>query len=154
MEDIYYICDIKATLENVDSLNKNVEGEKDLVVFNPPYSTKLSVQELAMEELKDRKINRISMESAFLLKAIQYAKKGGVIAATIPSSFLFNVSNKPIRDIILEKIQVLMILDAPKRTFENSAVSVSIIVLKKKQTNGEKPKELLVASLEDFLQTA
>ncbi len=145
-----YINNVKLKNEDI-LLNKNDDEQYDAAVYNSPFtSQRFRVEDLEMNYLIDYRINRLGAEGAYLVKAIEMVKDQGYIISLLPIGILFSSLYKGIREFILDKAQVLSIIELPNRVFENSGVSTVILVLRKKKENEINPKEVLVANLKEL----
>jgi type I restriction enzyme M protein len=123
-------------------------GEFDIVVTNPPFGSKvpvddahvLSQYELAQEGLEgEGRRGKRPPEQLFVERALELAKPGGRVAIVLPDSILSNPGLVFIRRWILRKARVLASISLPTVTFEpHTGTKTSVVILQKRQPHEER----------------
>ena len=108
---------------------KNVDGEYDIVIGNPPYG-QYSGRYKGLGEGK--KFARI--EAYFINRGLDVLKENGVMTFIVPSSFLDGAITVGKQE-ISKKCEILDAYRLPENTFDTTSIGTDIIVLRKK-TNG------------------
>jgi len=117
-------------------------GKFDIVITNPPFGSKISIDdphileqfELAKFEI-EKNVRRASMppEQLFIERCLQLLKPGGRIAIVLPDNILSNPGLGFIRRWILKRTRVIASVDLPQVTFEpNVGTQTSVLLLQKK----------------------
>lgn len=132
-----YTNNIKIT----DSL-KNLNGEYDVIIGNPPYSSnECDYIKKNREYLREiyYPIPPSNLYSLFLLNSIRHLKDGGILCFLVLDSFISNVYYKPLRDILLKDCKIKQIILAPRTLFHKSNADVrTAILLIQKCSDSEK----------------
>jgi hypothetical protein len=71
---------------------------------------------------------------AFILKAHERVMPGGLISFVVPSSFLSNVSGEPVRQLLLERYDILSLALFPRRSFIEIPCIVPIAFIARKRS--------------------
>lgn len=144
--------------ELADALNIQVESITnadsiaffDVIVTNPPFGSKIPVDEPHILEQfdlgyiwrKDEKSewtisNRLQAsvppEQLFIERCLQFLKPGGRLAIVMPDSILSNPGLGYIRQWLLEKTRIVASIDLHVDTFQNGTQTSVLILLKKTQ---------------------
>lgn len=133
-EDIYG-CDIDATLAGAlgaeglpnircaDGLDPASlpDAAFDLVIGNPPFGVATSGDARAASEVR------------FLLRALDLARPGGLIALVLPSGVLANERLRALRADLLRRCTLLAVVSLPRATFQRAGTSAacSLLALRK-----------------------
>lgn len=139
------------TLNDFEDIKKIHKGFKkdhfDMVLTNPPFGAKIKKTEknylnnYILGKRKDGSIrNSQKTEILFIERCIDFIKpKTGKIAMVLPDSIAVNPSLQYVRDLILEKTQILAIVSLPDFAFAHFGANVksSLFFLRKKD-KGEK----------------
>ena len=130
---------------NVGSLGLILkEGEKfDLILTNPPYVTK--GKKTILNEIKSNgklsklfPINGIGIEGLALEWIITNLKPKGSAFVIIPEGMLNRISDKSLRNHILDTCHLNAIISLPKRTFFATSKKTYILAITKKSNKKEK----------------
>jgi len=139
----------------------------DVLVTNPPFGSKIPVKgddvinqyELGYKWIKDKKsdvwnkLNELRDEQPpqilFVERCIQLLKPKGRMAIVLPDGILGNVTDGYVRKVILEKANILAIVDLPTETFlPSTSTKTSLLFLEKKDdknTNLDRPIFMAIA---------
>ncbi len=128
-------------------------GSFDIVLTNPPFGTKIPVDDPAVLRaydlahrwqktdtgswVKQEGLPRAKMppEILFIERCMQFLKEGGRMGIVVPDGILGNPDNEPIRAWILEHARVLASIDLPVEAFlPQVGVQASLLFLQKKTT--------------------
>lgn len=150
------------TLKNPSDWNSSMRekiklNSFDVLVTNPPFGSKIPVKgedilnqyELGCKWGKDRKsgiwnkssriLDKQPPQILFIERCIQLLKPKGRMAIVLPDGILGNVTDGYVRKIILEKANILAIVDVPSETFlPSTSTKTSILFLEKKEDNYKK----------------
>jgi len=134
---------------NDEAIRKIHLGEFDIVVTNPPFSTKAVIDNpeiLEQFELTkfDASFPRTALppEQLFIERCLNFLKPGGALGIVLPDSILSNPGLNWIREWILKKAYILASIDLPTETFEpHTGTQTSILILKKKKPEQETLQE-------------
>lgn len=88
----------------------------DLVIGNPPFG------------LSDARSGPVS-EVRFLLRAIELARPGGLIALVLPNGILANERLRDLRARLVQQTTVLAVIETPRETFRAMGTSAACSVL-------------------------
>ena len=125
---------LKYQLVNADFFFTELQKEFDLIVFNPPFGTRVE------KEIDGVKVRNI--ESAFILQSLQLLNPDGYAIFIIPEGVLFNESGKFIREYLLENYSLQAVISLPSNTFQPySAIKTSVLVVK----NSEQTEKIFFA---------
>jgi type I restriction enzyme M protein len=148
------------SLEKVENWSektrKNIElNSFDIVITNPPFGSKIPIKDSMIlgqyslgkvwkkenEDLLETEqiLDFQSPQILFIERCYQLLKDGGRMAIVLPDGILGNVTDTYVRKFILEKFELLGIVDCPPETFQPStSTKTSVLFLKKKQKNSSK----------------
>jgi type I restriction enzyme M protein len=125
-------------------------GTFDLVLTNPPFGTKIPVDDplvLGSMDLGHRRrqnadgswfstselMTRVPPEVLFIERCLQWLRPGGRLGIVVPDGILGNPDNAHIRAWILEQTRVLGSIDLPVETFQPQVgVQSSLLFLEKR----------------------
>jgi type I restriction enzyme M protein len=134
-------------------------GRFDIVVTNPPFGSKIPIDdphvleqfELAKFELENGS-RRPSMppEQLFIERCLYLLKPGGRMAIVLPDSILSNPGLAFIRRWILKRARVLASVDLPQVTFEPYTGTQTSVLLLQKKTREELMVEQETGKLRDY----
>jgi hypothetical protein len=98
-------------------------GAYDLVIGNPPFGVATSSAGAATQPSEVR----------FLVRALELARPGGLVALVLPSGVLANERLRALRDDLLARCAVLAVVELPRATFRPTGTDAacSILVLRK-----------------------
>jgi hypothetical protein len=94
------------------------EGQYDLVVGNPPYQGTAKLDSSSYVDQK-YKIARFDLYSAFLVRALEFTRKGGLVALVTRSGWMFQQQFSDLRLEILRASHIRCIADLMWCAFEN-----------------------------------
>jgi type I restriction enzyme M protein len=144
------------SLENPTHWNKKTKDEVkmeffDIVMTNPPFGSKIPVKgeeilkqyDLAHnfkqdkktgKYLKDKLQSKETPQILFIERCLQLLKPNGKLAIVLPDGILGNDSLVYLREWILDKAQILAVIDVPIETFmPYTSTKTSILLLRKFQ---------------------
>ncbi|CAD6490987.1 MAG: N-6 DNA Methylase [Candidatus Argoarchaeum ethanivorans] len=114
----------------------------DIILTNPPFGATVKRTEkdyLDEYELgKNKKTQKT--EILFIERVIDFVKSGtGRIGIVLPDGILTNSSLQPVRDLIMERCQILAVVSLPQFAFSHygAGVKASLVFLRRKGENGE-----------------
>lgn len=117
-----------------DGLRFQPEGQFDLVIGNPPFSSKYgrvtNCDLLYLFALGQRRKSQAT-EILFLEKFVRLAKPGGVIAIILPEGIFASLGLIYVRKWVLSAGGVLGVVSLPYNLFSRANVNVSVLFLRK-----------------------
>lgn len=124
-------------------------GEFDIVITNPPFGTKVPIDNPEILEQYDlttfgAKNPRTSLppEQLFIERCLDFLKPGGHLGIVLPDSILSNPGLYWIREWILKKAYLVASIDLPAETFQpHTGTQTSVLILKKKTLGQQKRHE-------------
>ncbi len=128
------ISKLKKIMKNVfqkDSL-KELKGEYDIIVGNPPYSSNECDYIKENRELLRKRYFPIppsNLYSLFVVSAIRQLREGGVMSVIVLDSFVSNVYYRPFREFLLNNCKIKEILLAPRKLFHPAGADVRTAIL-------------------------
>ncbi len=131
----------KENLLNKDSLLETLDGDFDLILGNPPWGVKFSIDDQKKLLKKFPVVSDYQSSQYFMLKANDFIKSSGKICFIINNSVFSNENAKRFRKFFSKKyfLETIINLNFMKEiTFGTSSEPASIIVFKKsplKETN-------------------
>jgi type I restriction enzyme M protein len=133
-------------MEDINDIHKGFKKDHfDLILTNPPFGAIVKNTEkdyLEKYELGKGKKNQ-KTEIMFIERCINFLKpKTGKIAIVLPDGILTNSSLQYVRDLIMDKCQILAIVSMPQFAFSHfgAGVKSSLLFLRRKGEN-EKLKD-------------
>ncbi|HDD44129.1 MAG: hypothetical protein DRO88_12270 [Promethearchaeia archaeon] len=137
--------DLKQYVYIANGLELKEENKFDIVVGNPPFSSKYGrVRGQILENFtlgKGRKSQAI--EILFLEKFIKLCRLGGVIGIILPQGIFSGIKQSYVRDYIREHLTILAVFSLPRNIFRNGkTTSKTCILIGKKAKSKEKTKVL------------
>jgi N-6 DNA Methylase len=118
----------------------------DVVVGNPPWAgTKNSYNRAIKGVFAPWLSHNFDLYLAFILRASQYVKPGGILAFVVPSTLLFNDSALHVREHILEHYDVLSMRLFPRRSFIEvpCLIPIAMVLTKKSGLPTTRTKTLI-----------
>ena len=124
-------------------------GSFDIVVTNPPFGTKVKIDDprilsqysLTTFEIENQR-NALPTEQLFIERCLDFLKPGGYVGIVLPDSILSNPGLIWVREWILKKAYVIASIDLPVETFQpHTGTQTSVLILKKKTKEQEKYNE-------------
>ena len=108
----------------------NAQGKFDMVFTNPPFGTKVEVD----QEIAERyELNSKAPEVLFIEACYNFLKPGGKMAIVLPDGILGNPNTESVRLWILQHFKLLASVDLPVETFlPQVGVQASLLFLQKK----------------------
>lgn len=110
-------------------------GAIDAVIGNPPWKTMHPTDEEAYVDRYGAFLRgRFDVYQAFLLRADELLRPGGVLGAVLPSSFLYTDNAKEVRRYLIGNYEPLKLSIYPRRTFVElpSVTPIAFLFQKKK----------------------
>ncbi|PJE81037.1 type I restriction endonuclease subunit M [Candidatus Pacearchaeota archaeon CG10_big_fil_rev_8_21_14_0_10_32_42] len=131
------------SLKNVEEITKQHKGFKknqfDILLTNPPFGAVVKSTEkdyLDKYELGKGKKNQ-KTEILFIERCIDFLKPNGKMAIVLPDGILTNSSLQYVRDLLMEKSQILAVVSLPQFAFTHfgAGVKSSLVFVRKKKEN-------------------
>jgi hypothetical protein len=108
----------------------------DIVIANPPYGAKLSVEEKKyFTEIYKHQDYQLDTYLLFMEKSFELMKANAVNSFIIPNTWLINLKLQKIRKFIVEENTVLNVIHYHKNVFENAVVDTQVVIFKKQKNN-------------------
>jgi len=150
------ILNIITGLENIDVLNEdslayNFKDEFDLISIRPPFNMMGKKDNNYDFEVLNRSSRNLS--DAFIEQAINLTRENGYIIAVVTEGTLFRRRSKVIREIILEETNVKGLIRLPNRTFPETGIKTTVLVLQKKKKGSKEPEKFFAGDIEDLEET-
>jgi len=136
---------------NEDSLAYNFKDKFDLISIRPPFGMMSKKDNNYDFEVLNR--SRRNLSDAFIEQAINLTKENGYIIAVVTEGTLFTRKSKVLREIILEKTNVRGLIRLPNRTFPETAIKTTVLVLQKKKKGSKEPEKFFAGDIEDLKET-
>lgn len=114
------------------------QGGFDIVIGNPPYGVSIKDDYRKAVVTSWGNVPDYEIYYYFIVLAAPLLKEKGIMSYIIPNTFLFNTFAKYFREMLVEKWNVLEILDCTKFPIFESAVVRNAINLFKKDSEGSK----------------
>lgn len=113
-----------------ETAESNAQGKFDMVFTNPPFGTKVEVD----QEIAERyELNSKAPEVLFIEACYNFLKPGGKMAIVLPDGILGNPNTESVRLWILLHFKLLASVDLPVETFlPQVGVQASLLFLQKK----------------------
>ena len=127
-------------------------GKFDVVLSNPPFGSKIPVKgkeklsqfEFGYKWKLDKKSYKWSKEKIrekeapqiiFIERCLEFLKEGGKLGIVLPDGIFGNDKLGYIREYLLEKTNIIAVIDVPFETFmPNTPTKTSILILRKKKS--------------------
>lgn len=125
---------IKNKIEIKNSIFLEEDNTFDLVVGNPPYSSKYNrISDLNILKLFDLGINKKTqaIEILFIEKSIKILKKEGILGLVLPIGILTNLNLEYVRNYLLQNLEIKEIIYLHPTIFKNNNASTFILIAKK-----------------------
>jgi len=132
------------SLSNFEDINKIHQGFKkdnfDIILTNPPFGAivKRTEKEYLDKYALGKDKQNQKTEVLFIERCIDFVKpKTGGIAIVLPDGILTNSSMQFVRDLIMERCQILAIISLPQFAFSHygAGVKSSLVFLRRKGDN-------------------
>lgn len=114
------------------------KGGFDIVIGNPPYGVSIKDDYRKAVVASWGNVTDYEIYYYFMVLAAPLLKEKGIMSYIIPNTFLFNTFAKHFREMLVEKWNVLEILDCTKFPIFESAVVRNAINLFQKDSEGSK----------------
>ena len=114
------------------------QGGFDIVIGNPPYGVSIKDDYRKAVVASWGNVPDYEIYYYFIVLAAPLLKEKGIMSYIIPNTFLFNTFAKHFREMLVEKWNVLEILDCTKFPIFESAVVRNAINLFQKDSEGSK----------------
>ena len=118
-------------------LNKEVNGNFDLILTNPPFSVELDND--TKKTLKKNFIfgSKKNSQNLFVERWYQLLRENGRLAAILPDSVFDTTENKYIRLFLFKYFKVKAVISLPQLTFQPYTPTKTSILFAQKKTNDE-----------------
>lgn len=142
-------------VRNIDFFRDEDGVFYDLILSQPPIGEKVDSEDVYLFEKivnqKSHKVKRrVLKEQAFLIKSIDKLKKGGVLAAVLPSNIMFSSANKEIREYLTEEINILAVIESPNHIYKNIYLNSVILIMQKKGESVIESDDMLITSFKNI----
>jgi len=140
----------------------------DVLVTNPPFGAKIPVRgdrtlkqydfgfkwkrnkETRIWERTNKLQDSQPPQILFIERCLQLLKPGGKMAIVLPEGILGNINDEYIRKLILDKSNILAIVDLPSETFKlpgskGTSTKTCLLFLQKKNEHDEKNSKIFLA---------
>ncbi|MFA5050436.1 MAG: restriction endonuclease subunit M [Candidatus Micrarchaeia archaeon] len=147
------------SLKNVEEITKQHKGFKknqfDILLTNPPFGAMVKSTEkdyLDKYELGKNKKNQ-KTEILFIERCIDFLKPNGKMAIVLPDGILTNSSLQYVRDLLMEKSQILAVVSLPQFTFTHfgAGVKSSLVFVRKKKDNEKTGNYLIFMAIAEHI---
>ena len=116
----------------------NAQGKFDMCFTNPPFGTKVEVEQSIVDQYELGHMGYKAPEVLFIEACYNFLKPGGKLAIVLPDGILGNPNTESVRIWILQHFKLLASIDLPVETFlPQVGVQASLLFLQKK-TDKEK----------------
>jgi tRNA1(Val) A37 N6-methylase TrmN6 len=111
-------------------------GGFDCIVMNPPFNGRTWVSapdiDSTWSRIGGRGLN-VSLEAAFVLKALTLLKPGGRLLAVLPPSIISGAAARPVREHLLTLGAILAVHELPPFTFERIEARIYLLIFEKQR---------------------
>jgi len=126
-----------ASIECVDSLTKEDEGDFDFVIGNPPYF-EFKPDKKTRERYREILNGRVNIYGIFVYKGIKLLRDGGYLAFVTPPSMNNGAYFSKLRNFIVDNCNIeYLSIQKVSGLFEDALQSVMLLVLKKGPNKGD-----------------
>lgn len=128
-------CEIKSASEGgtLGKLGDGYNGTMDAILTNPPFGSDVTDEEVLSKYILGRDKSSRRRGVLFVEKCYELLKKDGYLGIVIDEGVLNASSNSDVRELIIEKFDILAVICLPESAFQPYAsVNTSILLLKKK----------------------
>lgn len=113
--------------------DNNAQGKFDMVFTNPPFGTKIEVEQSIVDQYELGRMGYKAPEVLFIEACYKFLKPGGKMAIVLPDGILGNPNTEEVRLWILNHFRLLASVDLPVETFlPQVGVQASLLFLQKK----------------------
>jgi type I restriction enzyme M protein len=118
-------------------LNKNVNGNFDIILTNPPFSVELDND--TKKTLKKSFVfgDKKNSENLFVERWYQLLRENGRLAAVLPDNIFDTTENKYIRLFIYKYFKVKAVVSLPQLTFQPYTSTKTSVLFAQKKTKSE-----------------
>ncbi len=111
----------------------------DVVIGNPPYVRIRDIDNSQKDIYMNYHVaeNQLDLFHLFIERSFQIQKANGLNSLIVPNTFLANENNKKLRLFILQKFNVLNIIDIKSKVFDDANVDVLMYLFQKTKDIGE-----------------
>lgn len=124
---------LSSQLTRMDRLGKLI-GKSDVVLLNPPFSYRGASSMHAM--IGDRSLN-VSKPMAFLLHALKFVRRGGVLLAIMPKGSLSSDKDRLPWSLLAERYELRVVQALPRSTFVGCYAESVVIRIANVRPRGE-----------------
>lgn len=111
----------------------NAQGKFDMCFTNPPFGTKIEVEQSIVDQYELGRMGYKAPEVLFIEACYNFLKPGGKMAIVLPDGILGNPNTEEVRIWILNHFYLLASVDLPVETFlPQVGVQASLLFLQKK----------------------
>lgn len=111
----------------------NAQGKFDMCFTNPPFGTKVEVEQSIVDQYELGRMGYKAPEVLFIEACYNFLKPGGKLAIVLPDGILGNPNTESVRIWILQHFKLLASIDLPVETFlPQVGVQASLLFLQKK----------------------
>lgn len=128
------LCGVVPRLQRADALRFAFREPADLLVSNPPYGhvADAAEREALLRALPALCGGEIDRYAAFLLRALELVRPGGVAALLVPDTWMFLSRAGPLREEILRRAEIAALVDLGKPFSAAKDTRVHAAVLRRK----------------------
>lgn len=131
---------VKESIANSDdcafpflTADDNAQGKFDMCFTNPPFGTKIEVEQSIVNRYELGRMGYKAPEVLFIEACYNFLKPGGKMAIVLPDGILGNPNTESVRIWILKHFRLLASIDLPVETFlPQVGVQASLLFLQKK----------------------
>jgi type I restriction enzyme M protein len=144
--------DLKQYVKIANGLKLEEENKFDIVVGNPPFSSKYGrITDSILKDFefgKGRKSQAI--EILFLEKFIKLCKPGGVIGIILPQGIFSGIKQKYVRDYVRKHLTIIAVFSLPRNIFRNGKTTSKTCILIGKKTKTTEKRKILFGFFKDL----
>lgn len=132
----YYKLEKGEKYSNIEVVENAQDEKADLVISNPPYSSKWEHPSEEDERFKYGLAPKSKADYAFIQHGLSKLNENGEMYCILPHGVLFRgAAEGKIRQKLLEENLIDMIIGLPGNMFQNTAIPTIILKLKKNRAN-------------------
>ncbi len=144
--------DLRQCVKIGNGLELREENRFDIVVGNPPFSSKygrIGGSILKNFDLGEGRKSQ-AIEILFLEKFIKLCKVGGVIGIILPHGIFSGIKQRYVRDYIKRHLTIIAIFSLPRNIFRNGKTSSKTCILIGKKKRSTERRRILFGVLENL----
>ncbi|MGM0501229.1 MAG: N-6 DNA methylase [Bacillota bacterium] len=127
----------------------NLEQGADLIVSMPEVGININDQDL-LSDYETATKSRMKIEELYVELYLDFLIPGGYLALVLPERILTNSRTENIRKFMLDKAILKAVISLPKNINRNiAAMQSSLVIMKKKETEGEEQSDVFMATPEN-----